>query len=72
MLNTGVLSEIIKKVTTNPAIPANLLTSIRTVTIYSKIHVSTTGYKSIVVRLGLASSLLFSEFDRACQAMALV
>uniref|UniRef100_A0A7N2MZL3 Phospholipase A-2-activating protein n=1 Tax=Quercus lobata TaxID=97700 RepID=A0A7N2MZL3_QUELO len=28
----GVLSEIIKKVTTNPAIPANLLTSIRAVT----------------------------------------
>ena len=32
VLNTGALSEIIKKVTTNPAIPANLFTSIRAVT----------------------------------------
>ena len=32
VLNTDALMEIIKKVTTNPAIPANLLTSIRAVT----------------------------------------
>uniref|UniRef100_A0A7N2N193 Uncharacterized protein n=1 Tax=Quercus lobata TaxID=97700 RepID=A0A7N2N193_QUELO len=74
-----VLSEIIKKVTTNPAIPANLLTSIRTIlNAFSSCYSSPSknlqlSYSTLILkvsRLGLAgdSQLQAARSNLTCQA----